>query len=299
MRALWKLARRQLGLITWAQATQLVTTEQFRTLLRRGHFTRRVRGVYAASGVPPSYEQAVLAAILAAGPWSYAAQRTAAKVHGLLVPPPEAIDVLTLSIRRLRIAGVQQHRTTRLPEDAMATHGPISVTGVARTLVDCLPWLPGQRFSQAVDDARRRGLVTYDAVAAAHAELDRGRKTGRHLVVPARPALRDRHDAGGSERELDVLRTLRRAGMPLPVQQFPIVVAGRQRYLDYAYPEALVYIEFLGFSEHGEIRSVFDDDAEREPELALLGWLRIPVTSNTREEDLVDRVGRALTSRAA
>jgi hypothetical protein len=114
-----------------------------------------------------------------------------------------------------------------------------------------------------------------------------------------RPVLADRHDAGGSERELDVLRTLRRAGAPLPVQQHPVIVAGRRRYLDYAYPEAKVYLEFLGFSEHGLIRSTFDDDTEREAELALLGWLGLGFTSNTRPADLVDRVRRALAARAA
>jgi hypothetical protein len=47
------------------------------------------------------------------------------------------------------------------------------------------------------------------------------------------------------------------------------------------------------------VSSTFDDDKNREGELALLGWLGLPFTSNTRPEDLVDRVRRALVARAA
>lgn len=91
-----------------------------------------------------------------------------------------------------------------------------------------------------------------------------------------------------------MLDVLRRAGLPEPVQQHPIVVAGRQRYLDYAYPHKLVYLEYDGFDEHAGIRSVFDDDRDRDSELALLGWLKLGITSNTREADLVRRVVLAL-----
>jgi hypothetical protein len=39
---------------------------------------------------------------------------------------------------------------------------------------------------------------------------------------------------------------------------------------------------------------VFDDDRDRDSELALLGWLKLGITSNTRESDLVRRVMLAL-----
>ena len=293
MEAMWNIARRRLGLITRAQALQLVSEDQLRTLVANGHLVRRRQGVYAAAGAPETYEQAVLAAILAAGDFARAAQRTAARVWALRVPPPELIDVLTLPNRRLRLQGVAQHRNERL-EEPVSRVGPIPVTSVARTLVDCLPFLPGRMYVRAVDDAKRRGLVTYEQLEAAHLAVDRGQKTGRHLVVPGRPVVADRRLAGGSDREIDVLEVIRRAGLPAPVQEFPIVVAGRQRYLDYAYPEKRVYLEFDGFAEHAQIRSTFDDDHERDAELALMGWLKLGFTSNTRETDIVRRVGTAI-----
>lgn len=297
MRALWELARHQLGLITRPQAVQLVSRHEFEHLVRKGHLRRMRRGVWAVAGVPPSYEQSVLAVVLAAGFPAMASHRTAAKLHGLKVPPPERIDVLTLPNRRLRLEGVDHHRGEQIPVSINVRGVPASPVG--STLVDCAPWLPGRMFGLAVDDARRRALVTAADVEAAHAFRDRGRSTGRHLVVPARPALADRHHAGGSERELDVLRILRRAGLPLPVQQHEVVVGGRRRILDYAYPLERVYLEWDGFAEHGLLRTVFDDDRDRDAELGLAGWLGLHFTSNTPDSTVADRVGRALLARSS
>lgn len=299
MRDLWDLARRQLGLITRAQALQLVSKWDLQRLVADGHLITIRRGVFADAGAPATYEQAVLSAVLAAGEQAWASHRTAARLYRLKVPPPEAIDVLTLPDVRVRLEGVDQHRNQVLPMRDLGRAGTIPATTVAKTLVDCTPWLPGIRLTHAVDDARRRKLVTYDEVAAAHAEIDKGRRTGRHKVVSLRPVVADRHDAGGSDRELDVRSVLRRAGLPLPEQQHPVFVAGRWRFLDHAYPAPMIYLEFDGWSEHGLIRSTFDDDRERDAELALLGWLAIRYTSNTRPEDLVSRVRRALAARAA
>lgn len=299
MRALWELARRQLGLLTKAQAVQLVSRDTWQGLRDRGHVLPIRRGVWVVAGAPRTYAQAVLAAVLAAGELAWASHRTAARLYGLRVPSPTAIDVLTLPNRRLRMDGVDHHRNQSLDTHDLGRAGFVPATTVAKTLVDCTPWLPGKQLTPAVDDARRRKLATYDELERARVEVDKGRRTGRHLVVPLRPVVADRHDPGGSDRELDVRGILRAAGLPLPEQQHPVFVAGKWRFLDHAYPPSKIYLEFDGFAEHGLIRETFDDDRERDPELALLGWLGIRYTSNTRPEDLISRVSRALATRAA
>lgn len=299
MRAMWKLARRQLGLITRAQALQLVSVDRFRTLVDHGVLAQRRRGVWALAGAPETYEQTVLAAILAVGGEAWALQRTAARLWGLKVPSPDTIDVMTMPHRRMRVDGVAHHRNKLVVATDVTAIGPIPVTSVARTLVDCMPWLPGRMLDAALNDARRRGLVTFDDLEAAHAAVDEGPRTGRHLVRPMRRYLGEHAHEGGSERELDVLRILRRAGLPLPVQQHRLVVAGRRRVLDYAYPAERIYLEWDGFAEHGLLRSTFDDDRARDAELALLGWLGLHFTSSTTPADLISRVGRALALRAA
>ena len=296
---MWELARRQLGLLTRSQVIAVVGRRQLDRLVAAGQLERIRPRVYAVAGAPRTYEQAVLAAVLAAGEFAWASHRTAARLYSLRVPSPVAIDVLTLPNHRMRLDGVDQHRNQSLDTRHLARAGAVPATSVAKTLIDCTPWLPGRKLTQAVDDARRRKLVTYEQVERAHAEVDKGPRTGRHLVLPLRPVVADRHDAGGSDRELDVRGILRAAGVPLPVQQHPVFVAGKWRHLDHAYPEPLIYLEFDGFAEHGLIRETFDDDRERDPELALLGWLGIRYTSNTRPSDLVSRVTRALAARAA
>lgn len=302
MRALWELARRQLGLITRAQALQLVSKGQLERLIAHGHLVQVRRGVWAARGAPRTYAQTVLAAALAAQTDAWASHRTAARLLGLRVPLPDAIDILTMPHNRVRLDGVVHHRNKLVVVGDVTVHGSVPVTSVARTLVDCIPWLPGASLSAAVDDARRRNILELPELEAALAAVDEGARTGRRKVVPMRPVLARRLGglaAGGSDRELDVLRILDQAGLVLPVQQHLVVVAGRKRYLDYAYPELLIYLEFDGFAEHGLIRSTFDDDRERDAELALLGWLGLHFTTSTQPADLVDRVRRALASRAA
>lgn len=296
---LWATVRHQHSAFSKAQALVHLTPKELRTLLDRGDVIAKRRGVYAVAGAIESYEQAVMIALLAAGFPSWASHRTAARLYDLRVPPPESIDVLTLPNRRLRLDGVQQHRNQVIVMRDTSTVHRIPATTAAKTLVDCIPWLPGRRLGKAVDDARRRELLTHEEFEAAHANLDHGRRTGRHLVVPGRPVVASRHHAGGSERELEVLTILAAAGVPLPVQQFRIFIAGRWRFLDYAYPEQRIYLEFDGFAEHGLIRGVFDDDRDRDAELALAGWLGLHFTSNTRPRDVVDRVVRALAARAA
>src|SRR5207244_3660597 len=102
MDELWTLARRQLGLFTTAQAVQLVSKWQLHRLAERRVVRAYRRTVWVVAGAPPSYAQAVLAAVLASGEMAWASHRTAAKLRDLLVPPPEAIDVLTLPDRRAR-----------------------------------------------------------------------------------------------------------------------------------------------------------------------------------------------------
>src|SRR5947209_7932124 len=110
MRALMELARRQLGLVTRAQALQLVTKDELHGLAARGFILQRRRAVSAVAGMPATYDQTVLAALLAADESAWLSHRTAAKIHGLRVPPPDEIDVLTLPDRRLHLDGVRHHR---------------------------------------------------------------------------------------------------------------------------------------------------------------------------------------------
>jgi very-short-patch-repair endonuclease len=60
------------------------------------------------------------------------------------------------------------------------------------------------------------------------------------------------------------------AGLPLPVSQHPVAVAGRTFLLDLAYPEALLGIEYNGAEHLRPDRAL--RDLEREQLLVAAGW---------------------------
>lgn len=295
-----EIARRQLGLVTRHQALAAgLSASGIRTRLSRGDWLAVRRSVYAVSAVAPSHEQAALAVCLAAGDGCWSSHRTAAALWGLSVPPPEALEVLTLPGKRLALEGVTQHRSSSLHLVDLACHRLVPVTSVPRTIVDCVPHLGGRRLARTVDDALRNRLVTVVQLAACLARLDRG--GGRHLV-PLRTVLAERTDGyhpGGSQGELDVVAVLVAGGLRAPSPQHRVVVGGRTRYLDYAYLEERVGIEYDGFAHHGLIRSTFDDDRLRGNDLAVAGWLMLHFTSNSSPAHIVERTRQALALRAA
>ena len=79
--------------------------------------------------------------------------------------------------------------------------------------------------------------------------------------------------AGGSERELDVL--------------------------DYAYPDVKIVLEFEGWAEHGQVFETFHGDRPRNRRLQLAGWLLLQFTAESTEEEIVRDVTAALAARAA
>lgn len=185
-----------------------------------------------------------------------------------------------------------------MPLQDLVQHRLVPLTSVAPTLVDCVPHLPGRRLARAVDDALRRRLLTVAELTACAARLDHG---GGRRLLPLRAVLVDRQGSyhpGGSERELDVATILVAGGLGPPVPQHRVVVGGRERFIDYAYPDELVGLEFDGFADHGLIRSTFDDDRQRGNDLTVAGWLMLHFTSNSPPAHIVGSTRQALALRS-
>ncbi|HWH34405.1 MAG TPA: hypothetical protein VNT56_03720 [Acidimicrobiales bacterium] len=295
-----EIARHQLGLVTRGQALAAgCSASGIRTRLHGSEWVLVRRSVYAAAGVAPTPEQAALAVCLAAGDGCWASHRTAGALWGLEMAPPAAIDVLTLPGRRLALDGVAHHRSTSLALADLTRHRRVPVTSVARTLVDCVAYLPGRRLARSVDEALRRQLMSVDQLAACTSRLDGGH--GRRRLVPLRAVLADRmegYDPGGSQGELDLVEVLVAGGLRPPQPQYRVVVGGRIRYLDYAYAEEKVGLEYDGFAHHGLIRTTFDDDRLRGNDLGVAGWLMLHFTSRSSPTHIVERTQEALALRA-
>ena len=87
------------------------------------------------------------------------------------------------------------------------------------------------------------------------------------------------------------------AGLPPPVQQHPVVVAGRTFQLDVAYPDAEVAVEFDGWDAHRGFEA-FHGDRERARLLVAAGWRLLHVTARTTPAELVRDVRALLLRRA-
>jgi very-short-patch-repair endonuclease len=294
------LARRQQSMVTLAQLEGMgMSRSAANRRVRSGRWRQPRRGVFEEAAVRPTYARAVMAACLAVGSPVWASHRTAARLHGLEVPRPDAIDLVTPPNRRVDLAGVAHHRSRVLPVADLTHADGVPVTSVARTFLEVVPFLRGRRLALSVDEALRRELLTLDDLVACAARLD---GPGRRLVAPLRPVLADLlegREPGGSRRERELLTVLLNADLPVPVQQHPVVVEDRRYILDFAWPVALVGLEFDGFAEHGLRRSTFDNDRIRENDLVAAGWVLLRATSRTPTTELVDRCRRVLAMRSS
>ena len=296
-RALLERAAKQHGLVTRAQArTAGLTDHQIDGRLRSGRWSTPRRGVLLVMGAPATEDQVVLAACLAAGPAAVASHLTAARLWRLRLPEPEHIELTTPPGRRVRAEGVRQHRFGQLAAEEVHRLRGIPVTTPARTLVDCGNRVGAGELGRVVDDALRRRLVVLPDLARCHARVPGGRRpTAAMARVLAERA--GGHDPGGSDRELQVARTLVAAGLRPPVRQHGVVVAQRTFFLDLAYPDARVGIEFDGWDAHGTFEA-FHGDRERARLLVAAGWRLFHVTARTGPADLVRDVRSVLLRRA-
>lgn len=169
--------------------------------------------------------------------------------------------------------GYAVHRLETLTEADRAERAGLPVTSLDRTVVDLHDVLP--------TSADRRALV-------AHVFQTRRTTAARLLGVVARvPKLHHRDEllenvelaAGGAHSvgEAEAVEWLVAAGFPAPERQFPVVVAGRLRYLDAADPVLRIAYEVDG-AHHGEAAQR-DADNERDLQLAGEWWETVRLTT--------------------
>ena len=284
---------RQRGLITRQQALAAgMTADQIRTMLESGHWVAHRRGVYALAGVPPSREQAVLGAVLAAGSETVASHLTAAALWDLGFPIPAGIDVLTPPDRRFRLEGVRQHRTTSLHESDRSLRHGVPVTSPARTIVDCSGTVGEHRLEEIVDEAERRKLVRIVGLTACVDRIATG--PGRRPTIAIRDVLSERLPGGDSVAEKKLVRDLVRRGVPMPVLGLVIVVKGRKYKLDAAWPWARLSLEYESWEFHRQF-TAFHRGHDRARRIRAASWDLWPVTSRTDLDELADDLLAALS----
>jgi very-short-patch-repair endonuclease len=283
----------QSGLVTTGQLLDLGASKKvIARLVQLGWLRRRHRGVCAFAGAPATWDQRVHAAALGAGERAAVSHSCAAKAWEFRHLPYLMCEVSVPRDRRVEFPGVMMHHVVLEPDD-VAIRGGMPVTTFERTLVDCTTVLSRFQLLSNLDDGLRRNVASVRRLGECVERLESG--PGRRLsmmrwVLEQRPL---GYKPGGSHVERRVLDVLVAAGLPAPVLQHRVVVGAKTYYLDFAYPDHKVFIEYYGLAWHGTPSAVAYD-SRRVSDLSTQGWLPLLFTNHTADRVIVEQTAAAL-----
>jgi hypothetical protein len=275
-----RVGRRQLGLITTQQLDSLGLSRVNREhALTTGRLIRVRRGVYRLPGVQLTWETAVLAAVLAAGPDIVASHWSAAAIWDLFDRPTPAATTecihLTGPVQR-RVQGVSLHRRWLDPRER-ARRRSVPVTSSARTLFDLADVMDAEDLGRCTDGALRRRVLNLREL---HRLLEVHGGGGRRRLRPLRQVLAERlpgYDPGANDWERRMDRLWEQLGLPGAERQYRVTASGRRYRLDRAIPELRLGVEWVGTEFHGQ-RGRFSQDRIRISDLVQAGWDVVEVT---------------------
>lgn len=273
------LAAEQYGLITCAQlATLGVSRSAVHRRVRAGVLVRMLPGVFRLAGVPRSWLQRAMAVYLWAGEQSAIGGTAAAALHRLDgCAFPSGITVLTQRSLKSPHRLVIVRRPSTYVERDREIIGGIGVTSCPRTLIDLSAEVSEAQLELALEDARRRRLVTPGSLHEALAALPPNQPGRASLLQVLAATTGTRPSDSGLE--VKVLRLLRREGFPSPIRQEVLDddgdFAGR---VDLVYPEQQLIIEVQSHRWHSD-RSQVDSDSARLNRHHAMGWSVMRATS--------------------
>lgn len=288
------IGQHQHGLVSRRQVLDAGGSDSaIRRQVGTGRWDRVREGVYRLGAVPSTWEQGLMAAVLAAGPGALGARRSAARAWSA-VARSGRIQLLTPDARRVRLPGVEIHRTNDLPARDQAVVDHIPVTALPRTFVDLAPSQDAATIGAWLDQAIRIHQLDLTAVARRANELSGpGRPLPRSLMEAL--SLRgDGHDPGRSAFESRIIEAFARAGLPEPVRQHPVRrLDGSMAFVDLALPGNMLAMELDGWETHG-LRSAFDADRARGNDLVLAGWRLLRFTWQMSDDVICETTARAI-----
>jgi len=225
-------------------------------------------------GSLPTQEQAIAAAVLAAGEGALASHRSAAYLLGIPRPEGEVPDVMLVQrSRRATVEGACVHRPRdHLDLNSVFRKG-IRTTNILRTLCD-LGALDPVSVSGAVGHVVTTGLASPAALRRA---VGRHARQGRAGV----PALRDALDEwviDGKPVDSVLEPAMRKLVQTykLPAVEFHPIVGGYE--VDFRFIGSNVLLECDGWETHGLNKRQFHKDKDRDVELVALGNIVVRFT---------------------
>jgi very-short-patch-repair endonuclease len=300
------VGQRQHGVFSLAQAREAgLNRSAVDYRVRRGKLVRVHPEVYRIKGAPNSWEQALHAALLWAGPEAVVSHRSAGALWKLdRVRRSETPELLIPWTKTWPCTGVTLHRTRDLSSKDVSRVAGFPVTSLPRTLIDLASVISPRDLEAALESALRRRLEIGWLIRRLRALGSKGRQGTGQLARFIEERVDVREFLDGSL-EVNLLRALRNARLPEPARHFDLfdddLFVGE---IDFAYPEQRLALEGDGYSTHGGYRA-FEEDRARASALAAAGWRLLRFTwgdVRDRPRYVADLVRRALeqpTARAS
>jgi very-short-patch-repair endonuclease len=289
--AIAALAERQHGVVSRAQLLDLgVGSGAIKHRVAVGRLRPLRRGVYAVGHRALRSEAWWMATVLAGGPGTVVAGRSAAELWRIRAGARAVVDVI--SQRRLDQPGLAARRIVLAADEVTVERG-IPVTTPARTLFDLAAVVLPDQLEAAFQEAEVRRLTSPTSLDALVARYP-GRRGTRAI-----DALLAKHRAIGASIPTSVLQ--RRLLALLDAHDLSRPDVNRitdHGELDAIWHEHKLIVECDGFATHGT-RKAFEADRARDRELVVAGWRVVRVTwRQLRDEpDTIARQIAALLGR--
>lgn len=241
-RELWRLSRRQHGVVARSQLLDLgFSSDAIAHRLRVGRLHPLWRGVYAVGRPDVSRRGRLMGAVLKCGPATLVSHDSAASLWGLS-PWQEGVDVVVPYRAPRHPRGIRVHRRLDLGEEHRRWVDRLPVTDPISTLVDVACGSSDARLARLVREADRLDLVDPVSLRAALDSCACRPGVGRlrSLLDSETFSLAD------SELERRFLRLVRATGLPMPETQ--VLLNGFR--VDFYWPELGLVVETDGLRYH-------------------------------------------------
>ena len=289
----------QHGVLDRAQARAAgLTDRQIDLRKSQGRWDQKLRGTYRIGGAAPHWRQDLMATVLAGGAGTAVSHRAALELHGIM-PFGQLVEVVTPRPHRFRtMSEATIHTSMVLPDEDLTVVDGITVATVCRSLLDGGAVISGRKLQYCVDASVRQGLTDHEELWEL---LTARRKKGRRGVGALERVLiaSDNGVVPESRYERAALTIVRDFGLEEPVLQRQVrLPSGRRVRIDLAWPSWWLGVEIDGHGYHST-RSERAHDAERDNELALIGWKMLHFTTDQvfRQPGLVgNTIWRALAA---
>jgi very-short-patch-repair endonuclease len=219
---------------------------------------------------------------------------SAAEVHGASCAPEGApAEVLLLGGYRRRAAPMLVVHLDAVGTNEITGVDGLRLTTPERTAADLARWAPSLTEAVVAVDALCYACKLDPVMVVRAAPGIRGTARLPEVVALADPLAE-------SPMESRIRLAIVLAGLPRPVSQHPVVIAGRSFYLDLAYPEVQLVVEYNGAEHLRPDRAL--RDLEREQLLVGAGWRIIRFRAATtlhHPRTIAARVRHELRARGA